>query len=190
MNSRVVFCTCTCLVWVSIERFVCIARQACSGSRCSDTYGLPNPFFTNPTSCVFQKYYSLKISSGDTKTFISSCTVTNSSSANAALSQLSGFKLTSNQGSCPCAAVPDPTKGYVVGLKLNARVSLSSAAAFAPDFTYKMRGCDATYTYRSTALANGEMFTMWVDLISNAAAHRVSWSVVIACLVSLLAVFF
>ena len=191
-----VLCHCCCFFISFLSGLYCMRTtcpqlfQACQGLQCSSS-GMPDPFFSQPSSCVLTtpRINALEISSGNTKTFISSCAVTNSTFATAALSQLTGFQI-SGQGSCPCGAGPNPTQGYVVGIKLNARVSLSSAGLFAPDFTYTMRGCDATFTYRSTALTNGETFTVWVDLISSAAALRVSWPVMVACLVSLLVALF
>ena len=127
--------------------------------------------------------YNLPISDGNTKTYTGSCIVTNSSAANAALSQLVGFQVF-GQDSCPCQAAPDPTRGYVVGLKLNARVSLRDGTY---TYTYYLKGCDATYTYRATALANGETFAVSVDVISGAAMRAASWAVFLACLVAAVA---
>jgi hypothetical protein len=145
---------------------------------------------SNPVCMLaINNIYSLQISDGKTKTFASSCVVTNSTAANSALSALTGFQIVGYGGDngCPCQAAPDPSKGYVVGLKLNARVSFRNGAI---DFTYYLTGCDATYTYRGTALANGETFTLSVDLISNAMARTISWCVVLGCLVSLLSAAF
>ena len=174
--------------------------QACNGKlTCQNTFsGLPDPFFayssfnmsvkSNPV-CLLSVNSPLQISDGNTRTYVGSCVVANSTAANAALSAMNGFQIVGHGGNsgCPCQAVPDPSQGFVIGLKLYARVSLRNGAI---DYTYFLKGCDATFTYRSTALANGETFMLSVDVISHAITHSISWFVLLGCIVSLLSAAF
>ncbi len=136
----------------------------------------------------------LQISDGDTTTFVASCVVTNSTAANTALSQLKKFQMgASGYSGTECLAVPDPSQGFVVGLKFNTRVSWQANGArwensdFVNYPTYCLRTCDVGLKYRANALADGEVFTMWIDVTSSAVVRRVSWAVVIVCLTSLFA---